>query len=147
MHYESEIVTSLFQHQMSCFDKRNKLLLKPHSAFSVRPKIKKGTENRAGRLLYFITVFVSSPVICLACYSQCWWPPYGKELMIWISTRDFVWCRFWIFLLLSVLMLRVGYEIEPRHEKTCFVICEQQKRRLACASAQSDQRLCYSLPR
>ena len=34
----------------------------------------------------------------------------------------------------------------PRHEKTCFAICEQQSHRLACASAQSDQRLCYSLP-
>ena len=32
---------------------------------------------------------------------------------------------------------------EPRHEKICFTIYEQQ----ACASAQSDQRLCYSLPR
>ena len=28
-----------------------------------------------------------------------------------------------------------------------FVICEQQRHRSACASAQSDQRLCYSLPR
>ena len=36
--------------------------------------------------------------------------------------------------------------IEPRHEKTCFCICEQQRRRSACASAQSDQRLCCSLP-
>ena len=26
-----------------------------------------------------------------------------------------------------------------------FVACEQQRRRPACASAQSDQRLCYSL--
>ena len=33
---------------------------------------------------------------------------------------------------------------EPRHEKTpVFAICEQQRRRSACASAQSDQRLCY----
>ena len=37
--------------------------------------------------------------------------------------------------------------IEPRHEKTCYVICEQQRCRSACASAQSDQRLCCSLPR
>ena len=28
-----------------------------------------------------------------------------------------------------------------------YVICEQQTRRSACASAQSDQRLCCSLPR
>ena len=34
---------------------------------------------------------------------------------------------------------------EPRHEKTCYAICEQQRRRSACASAQSDQRLCCSL--
>ena len=35
--------------------------------------------------------------------------------------------------------------IERRHEKTCFGICEHQRRRSACASAQSDQRLCCSL--
>ena len=29
--------------------------------------------------------------------------------------------------------------------KLVFAICEQQKRRLAYASAQSDQRLCYSI--
>ena len=31
--------------------------------------------------------------------------------------------------------------------KPVFAICEQQRRRSACASAQSDQHLCYSLPR
>ena len=31
--------------------------------------------------------------------------------------------------------------------KPVYAICEQQRRRSACASAQSDQRLCYSLPR
>ena len=31
--------------------------------------------------------------------------------------------------------------------KPVFAICVQQRRRSACASAQSDQRLCYSLPR
>ena len=32
-----------------------------------------------------------------------------------------------------------------QREKTCPVVCEQQRRRPAFASAQSDQRLCYSL--
>ena len=36
---------------------------------------------------------------------------------------------------------------EPRREKTCFDICEQQRRRSACASAQSDQYFCCSLPK
>ena len=31
--------------------------------------------------------------------------------------------------------------------KPAFAICEQQRRRSACASVQSDQRLCYSLLR
>ena len=31
------------------------------------------------------------------------------------------------------------YPYEPRHEKTCFAICEQQRRRSACASSQSNQ--------
>ena len=32
-------------------------------------------------------------------------------------------------------------------ENVSYVICEQQRRRSACTSAQSDQRLCCSLPR
>ena len=36
---------------------------------------------------------------------------------------------------------------EPRHEKSCYATCEQQRRRSACVSAQSDQRLYCSLPR
>ena len=31
--------------------------------------------------------------------------------------------------------------------KSVYAICDQQRRRLACASAQSDQHLCCSLPR
>ena len=38
-------------------------------------------------------------------------------------------------------------QFEPGREKMCHVICEQQRCRSACASAQSDQRLCYSLVR
>ena len=36
---------------------------------------------------------------------------------------------------------------EPRHEKTCFAICEKQRCRSASASTQSDQHLCCSLLR
>ena len=43
------------------------------------------------------------------------------------------------------LQSKVPYE--PHHEKTCIVPCEQQRRKSACASAQSDQHLCCSLPR
>ena len=32
---------------------------------------------------------------------------------------------------------------KPCHEKTCYAICEQQRRRSAYASVQSDQRLCF----
>ena len=35
------------------------------------------------------------------------------------------------------LGLVITYWNEPRHEKTCCTVCEQQRRRLACASAQS----------
>ena len=38
-------------------------------------------------------------------------------------------------------------QYEPHRKKTCFDICKQQRRRSACASAQSDQHLCCSLPR
>ena len=38
--------------------------------------------------------------------------------------------------------------LSMRHvmRKPVYAICEQQRRRSACASAQSDQRLCCSLP-
>ena len=39
------------------------------------------------------------------------------------------------------------YHMSHVMRKPAFAICEQQKRRSACASAQSDQRLCYSLLR
>ena len=32
----------------------------------------------------------------------------------------------------------------PQRKKTCLGVCEQHRRRPDCASAQSDQRLCYS---
>ena len=47
--------------------------------------------------------------------------------------------------MLNVWFISASYE--PRHEKTRFAIREQQRRRSGCASAQSDQRLCYSLLR
>ena len=37
------------------------------------------------------------------------------------------------------------YNMSRAMRKPFFAICEQQRRRSACASAQSDQRLCYSL--
>ena len=37
------------------------------------------------------------------------------------------------------------YIYKPCHKKT-FAICKQQRRRSACASVQSDQHLCCSLP-
>ena len=46
----------------------------------------------------------------------------------------------------SNVFIQQTYELG--HEKMCpHVICEQQRRRSACASAQSDQRLCFSLLR
>ena len=53
----------------------------------------------------------------------------SKELLDWWTLRreDYKWAGSW--------------------ENVSYVICEQQRRRSACASAQSDQRLCCSLPR
>ena len=47
------------------------------------------------------------------------------------------------YLLLENLTFK---RIEPHHAKTCFAICKHQRHRSACASAQSDQRLCCLLP-
>ena len=41
--------------------------------------------------------------------------------------------------ILSKVLFELG------REKTVFALCEQQRRRSTCASAQSDQRLCFSL--
>ena len=41
----------------------------------------------------------------------------------------------------------IDKQYEPRHEKTCLCNMRTTKARAACASAQSDQRLCCSLPR
>ena len=50
------------------------------------------------------------------------------------------WCKLRYHLEIKLLLL----SFEPR--QPAFAICEQQSRRSACASAQSDQRLCCSLP-
>ena len=47
----------------------------------------------------------------------------------------------------TTLISRKSRTREPGHENMCHVICEQQRRRSACTSAQSDQRLCCSLLR
>ena len=55
----------------------------------------------------------------------------------------------------DVAYIRVLLAIVTRHQmahlhnvrKLSYAICEQQRRRSACASAQSDQRLCCSLLR
>ena len=39
-----------------------------------------------------------------------------------------------------------NYYLGLNGRKPDFVVCEHQRRRLACAYAQSGQRLCYSLP-
>ena len=50
------------------------------------------------------------------------------------------------FLFFVFLLFFFFVSFGPRREKTCFAICEQQRRRSACACAQSDQHLCFSLP-
>ena len=56
---------------------------------------------------------------------------------------------FFFFLLLLLLLLFsvyiIIYKMSHAMRTPVFAICEQQKRRSACASAQSDQRLCCSL--
>ena len=46
----------------------------------------------------------------------------------------------------GILVFYEQLKFGPRREKTCLRgFCEQNKRRSACASPQSDQHLCYSL--
>ena len=59
----------------------------------------------------------------------------------------------WKTVTLSNQILHLGFnfciniENEPFMRKPIYAIYEQQRRRSACASMQSDQRLCCSLPR
>ena len=50
-------------------------------------------------------------------------------------------------LYLVSLVCTAVLDFKPHHRKPVFAICEQQRRRSACASAPSDQCLCNSLPR
>ena len=45
----------------------------------------------------------------------------------------------------AYLDLKLGHKMGRDVTKTVFGVCEQHKRRSACAYAQSDQRLCFSL--
>ena len=51
----------------------------------------------------------------------------------------------WFIVCIQLYCCPITYE--PGHEKMCLMSCEQQRRRSACASAQSDQRICCSLLR
>ena len=81
--------------------------------------------------------------------SLCW----QQQPLIWSAQADQSFCSainsFYGFVVLW-FNLRHWYScltFEPRHEKTCFAICEQQRCRSACISTQSDQHLYYSLLR
>ena len=51
-----------------------------------------------------------------------------------------------LYILHDVFSLSLGYcSLFSTRENLSSVVCKQQKRRPACASAQSDQHLCYSL--
>ena len=73
-------------------------------------------------------------------YPHCsWcWVPYGgpKGLPVLHHSTGYI---FWSFGISE--LIRGCYVMR----KPVYAICEQQRRRSACASAQSDQRLCYSL--
>ena len=57
--------------------------------------------------------------------------------------RDILQTEEWAF---SGSLQELKNTYGPRREKTCLRgVCEQHGRRPACASAQSDQRPCYSL--
>ena len=71
---------------------------------------------------------------------QFWYDTVHKEMEV---------CTIYIFSSLTVSNLWTKHAIAngPGHAKMSYAICEQQRRRSACASAQSDQHLCCSLLR
>ena len=64
-------------------------------------------------------------------------------ILLIIFSKHRMWILFSLFFFLWLLVL-----YGPRREKTCLRrFAKKQRRRPACACAQSDQRLCYSLLR
>ena len=54
--------------------------------------------------------------------------------------------RWFSFLSHQLICLHIWYHLSHVMRKPVLAICEQQRRRSACASAQSDPHLCCSLP-
>ena len=71
---------------------------------------------------------------------QTGWMPRLSDLSLRWAHLPFCW-----FCHVVAQILTVNNTNEPGH--VSYVICEQQRRRSACASAQSDQHLCCSLLR
>ena len=64
-----------------------------------------------------------------------------------VKVNTHIECRYQIERKLCWNMAIVSTAVEPGHTKKSYAICEQQRRRSACASAQSDQHLCCLLLR
>ena len=63
------------------------------------------------------------------------WCNQMSDLHLQLKWICLTWCRF-----------VCKHDMSHVMRKSVYAICEQQRRRSACASAQSDQRLCCSLP-
>ena len=71
-----------------------------------------------------------------------------KHAKQFFSNPDFIYFILRFFFLFVCLFYIVAlHDWAGPWENVSYVICEQQRRRSACASAQSDHRLCFSLLR
>ena len=64
-----------------------------------------------------------------------------RYLTLWSVWVDYIWVHIYI------LCQKSSYTWARPWENVSYAICKQQRRRSACASTQSDQRLCYLLPK
>ena len=72
----------------------------------------------------------------------------GERELVALLFRYFVtFVMYVVVCFLSLLVPLKGYDLSHIMRKPIYAICEQQRRRSACASVQSDQHHCCSLPR
>ena len=82
-------------------------------------------------------------MVCTVCHSVCmFWTHCCMVILHYSNVRIFTAFFFQMSHFFRFLWICGG-----PWENVFYVICEQQRRRSACASAQSDQHLCCSLPR
>ena len=101
-------------------------------------------------------VVTGSKACWSASYVFCWSRSFDTNIInYWqdsidalrMQTESNMWWELLIAWSICCRNLKASYHMSYIMRKLVFAVCEQRRRRSACASRQSDERLCYSMPR